>query len=331
MPRMIRLESPGSLVHIMAHSVEEKPLFVDDQDKLEFISRFEKGLTKSGFLCYTWALMGNHYHLFLRTSEKPMSKLMRGLNGGYASYYNKRHGKHGPLFRGRFKATLCQDQHYAAELVRYINLNPLRAGMVNSLEQLKNYTWCGHGFLMGNSNALGKTFQKRAECLRRFGENEEEALKSYIDFLIQSCGGKPEIAGQLSKVEATEISGSCKGWPTVIGDPEFVTNIMNEYKNVIHRNHRKVDYPHVLETAAQKVCLEYNITLKELKKRGRNNTRAFARAAFCHQLHIQEFIPLSVIANFLGTTISPIAILVQKGADICESTFSGKSIFSRKE
>jgi len=260
-----------------------------------------------------------------------MSKLMRGLNGGYASYYNKRHGKHGPLFRGRFKATLCQDQHYAAELVRYINLNPLRAGMVNSLEQLKNYTWCGHGFLMGNSNALGKTFQKRAECLRRFGENEEEALKSYIDFLIQSCGGKPEIAGQLSKVEATEISGSCKGWPTVIGDPEFVTNIMNEYKNVIHRNHRKVDYPHVLETAAQKVCLEYNITLKELKKRGRNNTRAFARAAFCYQLHIQEFIPLSVIANFLGTTISPIAILVQKGADICESTFSGKSIFSRKE
>lgn len=331
MPRMFRLESPGSLVHIMAHSVEEKPLFVDDKDKSEFISRFEKGLTKSGFICYTWALMDNHYHLFLRTSEKPMSKLMRGLNGGYATYYNKRHGKHGPLFRNRFKSTLCQDQHYAAELVRYINLNPLRAGMVNSIEQLKEYTWCGHGFLMGYSNALGKTFQKREECLRRFGENEGEALKSYIDFLIQSCGGKPEIAGQLSKVEATEISGSCKGWPAVIGDPEFVTKIMNKYKDIIHRNHRKADYPLILEATAQKVCLEYNISLTELKKRGRNNTIAFARAVFCYRLYMQEFIPLSVIASFLGTTISPIAVLVQKGADICESASIGKVIISQEE
>jgi REP element-mobilizing transposase RayT len=316
---MIRLESPGSLVHIMAHSFEEKPLFVDDKDKSEFISRFEKALVKSGYICYTWALMDNHYHLFLRTSEKPMSKLMRGLNGGYAVYYNKRHGKHGPLFRNRFKSSLCQDQNYAAQLVRYINLNPLRARLVTSLEQLKDYTWCGHGFLMGNNDALGKSFQKREECLRRFGENEEEALKSYIDFLIKSCGEKSEIAGQLSKVEAAEISGSCKGWPTVIGDPEFVTKIMNKYKDVIHRTHRKADYPHVLETTAQKVCQEYKITLKELKKRGRKNNRAFARAVFCYRLHMQELIPLSVIAGFLGTTISPIAILVQNGAAICES------------
>ncbi len=320
MPRMYRMESPSSLVHIMAHSVEEKPLFVDDDDKSEFLSRFEKGLSKSGFLCYTWALMDNHYHLFLRTSEKPMSKLMRGLNGGYATYCNKRHGKHGPLFRNRFKSTLCQDQDYAAQLVKYINLNPLRAGMVNSLEDLKDYIWCGHGFLMGNSNVLGKTFQRREKCLRRFGKNEEEALKSYIDFLLQRCGEKSEVAGQLSKVEKTEISGSCKGWPAVIGDPEFVTKIMSKHKDVIHRIHRKADYPYVLETAAQKVCLEFKITLKELKKRGRMNTRAFARAVFCYRLHVLEFIPLSVIAGFLGTTISPIALLVLKGVAICESS-----------
>ena len=89
MPRMARIESPGSLFHIMAHSVEEKPLFADDLDKAEFLSRFEKGLAKSGYICYTWALMDNHYHLFVRASEKRLSKLMRGLNGGYAMYYNK--------------------------------------------------------------------------------------------------------------------------------------------------------------------------------------------------------------------------------------------------
>jgi len=316
MPRMIRLESPGSLVHIMAHSIDEKPLFVDDQDRLEFLSRFEKGLSKSGFICYTWALMDNHYHLFLRTSEKRMCKLMRGLNGGYATYYNKRHNKRGPLFRSRFKSSLVQDQDYAVQLVKYINLNPLRAGIVKSLEQLKNYTWCGHGFLLGDKEAAGKKFQKREECLRRFGENEETALKSYIEFLIQSCGENTETAGQLSNIEATEINGSCKGWPTVIGDPEFVNKIMNLHKEIIHRNHRKADYPYVLKTIADKICQEYGISMNELKRRGRNNTRAKARADFCYRLHIREFIPFSVIAEFLGTTIPPIAVLVQKGAVI---------------
>ena len=79
MPQMARMEAPGSLVHIMAHSIEGKPMFVDDMDRAEFLSRFEKGLEKSGYQCYTWALMDNHYHLLLRTSEKPMHKLMQGL------------------------------------------------------------------------------------------------------------------------------------------------------------------------------------------------------------------------------------------------------------
>ncbi|HEX2976899.1 MAG TPA: transposase [Bacteroidales bacterium] len=303
----------------MAHSIEGKPLFVDDQDRWEFLSRFEKGLTKTGFLCYTWVLMNNHYHLFLRTSEKPMSKLMRGLNGGYASYYNKRHKKNGYLFQNRFKSVLCQDQNYAVQLIKYINLNPLRAGMVSSLEQLKTYPWCGHGFLLGECNAIGKMFQKREECLRRFGDNEQESIKAYLESLLQSCGDKNEIAGQLSNIEATEITGSCKGWPAVIGDPDFVKNVMEKYKCFLNRNHRKADYPYVLETISSKVCEEYGISVSELKKRGKNNFRANARAVFCYRLHMREFIPLSVIAGFLGTTISPIAVLVQKGAVISEA------------
>ncbi len=319
MPRVARVESPGSLFHIMAHSVEEKPLFADDQDKAEFLSRFEKALAKSRFICYTWALMDNHYHLFVRASENRMCKLMQGLNGGYAMYYNKRHGKHGPLFWGRFKALLCQDQNYAAQLIQYINLNPLRAGMVKSLELLKDYIWCGHSFLMGDKNGSGKNFQKREECLRRFGENEEQALKSYIEFLIESCGENTETAGQLSKVEATEISGSWKGWPSVIGDPEFVSDTLERYQDYLRRKHRVADYEYVLENIAQKVCQEYHISINELKRRGRKNARAFARAVFCYRLHVQEYIPLSVIARFLKTTISPVAVLVQKGVAICET------------
>ena len=169
---------------------------------------------------------------------------------------------------------------------------------------------------------MGKNFQKREESLRRFGENEEEAIKSYIEFLIESCGENTETAGQLSKVEAAEISGSCKGLPTVIGDPEFVADTLEKHQDYLRRKHRVADYEYVLENIAQKVCQEYRITIKELKKRGRKNTRSFARAVFCYRLHIQEYIPLSVIAVFLGITISPVAILVQKGEKICETVFT---------
>jgi len=319
MPRMARLESPGSLVHVMAHSVEGKLLFVDDLDRIEFLSRFEKGLAKTGYQCYTWALMDNHYHLFLRASEKTLSKLMRGLNGGYASYYNKRHNKHGYLFQGRFKSVLCQDQNYAVQLIKYINLNPLRAQIVHSLDELKTYAWCGHGCMLGINDAYGKSFQMRGECLRHFNENELDAIKAYLEFLSKGCDAGNELAGQLSSIEATEITGSCKGWPAVIGNPEFAQTAMEKYKYQLNRKHRKADYPCVLDDVSKKVCKEYGIKESDLMKRGRKNSRSDARAVFCYRLHEKEFIPLAVIANFLGTTISPIAVLVQKGAAITES------------
>jgi REP element-mobilizing transposase RayT len=316
---MSRLEQPGSLYHIMAHSIEGKPLFVDDLDRTEFLRRLEKGIEKTGFLCYTWALMDNHYHLFLRTNELPMSKLMRGLNGGYASFYNKRHKKHGYLFQDRFKSVLCQQLDYALELIKYINLNPLRAGIVNSLEELKKFPWCGHGFLLGEYNAYGKTFQKREECLRRFGDNEQDAITAYLKYLSESCAIAHGVAGQLTSIEATELKGSCKGWPAVIGTPEFVKQALENYKYHLNRKYRKADYPYVLETVSKKICTRFGITIAELKKRGRKNTRSEARAAFCYQLHIKELVPLSNIAAYLCTTISPIAVLVRKGEAISDT------------
>jgi len=310
---MARLESPGSLHHIMAHSIEGKDLFIDDQDRNEFLSRFSKGLTNCAFQCYAWVLMDNHYHFLIRSSELPLSKLMRALNGGYAQYYNKKYKRRGHLFQDRFKSVLCQDQEYAAELIRYIHLNPLRAGNVKSLDQLKTFAWCGHGFLLGVNNAYGKQFQNRKESLRRFGENENSALEGYMQYLAQGCPGEDnKKAGQLPIIEATEIGGSCKGWPAVIGNHEFVKNAMDKYKTYLNRKHRKADYPVVLESISNKVCTEYGITKDELSKRGKKDKRSNARTAFCYQLHLEELIPLSVIAEYLRTTISPISAHVKK-------------------
>ena len=94
--------------------------------------------------------MTNHAHILLRTGYVPLSTVMRRLLTGYAQQFNRRHRRHGQLFQNRFKSILCEEEPYLLELVRYIHLNPLRAGIVKDLKALKTYPHSsGHGVIMG--------------------------------------------------------------------------------------------------------------------------------------------------------------------------------------
>ncbi|MFP4164512.1 MAG: transposase [Chitinispirillaceae bacterium] len=321
MPRMHRIQSPGSLAHIMAHCIEGKNLFVDDEDRNEFLSRLGHYLALTGYKCLAWSLMDTHFHLLVRTNHLPMAELMQPLNSGYARYYNKKHKRRGYLFQDRFKSVLCQDQNYAAQLIKYIHLNPLRARMVKSLKQLENWNWCGHGFLMGSETSQGQSFQNREECLRRFGKEEREALENYLKFLSEGLDeSNIESAGLLPERESAEIEGSCRGWPAVMGDPEFVRNAMEQHKIGMRRLHRKADYDYVLKKAADEICEKYQISRDDLLQRGRKDIRSDARAEFCYKVRMKELLPASVIADFLRISVSPVAVLVRNGAKIGSNT-----------
>lgn len=95
--------------------------------------------------------MDNHYHLILRINEFPLGEFMRLLNGVYAQYFRKETKMRGYLFQDRYKSIVTQDQHYIEEMVRYVHLNPLRAGICTDLEELNKYKWCGHSVVMGES------------------------------------------------------------------------------------------------------------------------------------------------------------------------------------
>ncbi len=313
----MRLEMPGALAHIMAHSIDGKNLFEDDEDRNEFLRRLAIGLRTTGYQCLSWTLMDNHYHLFVRTNYLPMCKLMRALNGGYARYYNTKHKRKGYLFQDRFKSILCQEQNYAVQLIKYIHLNPLRAEKVKSLEQLAHWSWCGHGYLLGREGARGEAFQNRVECLRRFGDEEQVAIQNYLTFLSHGYSvDDQKNAGLLPESENIEVIGASKGWPAVIGNPEFVKQAMEQHKIRDHRLHRKSDYNYVLEKIADETCRRFNISREELMRRGWKNKRSDARATFCFQVHTVELLPQTIIADFLKTTVSPISTLVRLGAKL---------------
>jgi putative transposase len=95
---------------------------------------------------------------------------------GYAVTFNLRHNRTGHLFQNRYKSIVCDVEEYLLELVRYIHLNPLRAGLVSTLDDLDSYPWCGHSVLMKRNELPG---QETAGILSRFAKSVSAAVKRY--------------------------------------------------------------------------------------------------------------------------------------------------------
>ena len=103
----------------------------------------------------------------------------------YAVTFNRRYRRHGCLFRNRYKSILCEEDAYLQELVRYIHLNPLRAGLVDDLRELGSYAYSGHSALVGKRK---RSWQDRDYVLRYFGQTEREAKTEYVSYVSEGVG-----------------------------------------------------------------------------------------------------------------------------------------------
>ena len=168
--------------------------FLTNDDRDDFVDRLSRIVSESETLCYAWALIPNHFHLLLRTGNVPIATVMRRLLTGYAVSFNRRHRRHGRLFQNRYKSILCQEEPYLLELVRYIHLNPLRAGIVSDLNALDRYAYCGHSRLSGH---ISDGWQSVDSVLSLFGKQTKTACRHYRNFIQEGLGqGKrPELTG----------------------------------------------------------------------------------------------------------------------------------------
>jgi REP element-mobilizing transposase RayT len=119
-----------------------------------------------GLAVLAWALFHNHFHLLVRTGERPLATTMRRLLTGYAGGFNRRHKRAGHLFQNRYKSILVEEEPYLLELVRYVHLNPLRARILTTLDMLDEYPWTGHSAVLGR---VPRPWQAVGEVLRCFG------------------------------------------------------------------------------------------------------------------------------------------------------------------
>ena len=183
MSRPIRLEYAGALYHITSRGNERKPIFKDEADFELFLEVLGEVCDRHNWVIHSWCLMTNHYHLLLETPDANLSAGMRQLNGVYTVRFNRRYGRVGHLFQGRYKGILVDKSAYLLELNRYIVLNPVRAGMVDSPRK-----WLWSSYLQTLGLADSPNWLAIDQTLLLFGQNRQQACQRFIQFVASGRG-----------------------------------------------------------------------------------------------------------------------------------------------
>ncbi|MCX5785928.1 MAG: transposase [Elusimicrobia bacterium] len=198
MPRALRIAYPGAVYHIRSRGNDRGDVFGDDDDRRYYLDLLCSVISAFRLKIYAYALMSNHIHLFLKTLLPNISEAMHRLNLDYSIYFNKRHGKTGHLFESRFKSKLVQEDRYFLALLRYIHMNPVKAGIVSAPEE---YDWSSHRAYLGDTD---RVVSNPKEALLFFSDNLERARAAYLDFLGQPI---PEKEWNILNKERNGILG----------------------------------------------------------------------------------------------------------------------------
>lgn len=326
MPRGSRLDAAGAVQHVVVRGIERRKIFFSDADRDQFIQRLGKVLNDSQTACFAWSLMPNHFHLLLRTGDIPLSTIMRRLLTGYAVWFNRVHARHGHLFQNRFKSILCQKDAYLLELVRYIHLNPLRAGVVGDLKELDAYPYSGHSVLI---NKQKNEWQEVEEILSFFGARPASARRSYRTYLEQgiaqgrrhelSGGGLIRSAGGWQNLKDLRSEGRYqRSDERILGDGDFVAKVMAQAEEKLERRHALQAAGMNLEKIAIRVSELMGIQAKEVWARGKQPRIVDARSVFCFWAVRELGATMASLGQRLGLSTAAISKSVTRGQRICE-------------
>ena len=313
MPRQPRLDIPDVLHHVIVRGIERRDIFADDTDKERFVASLSALLSKSATKCYAWALMSNHFHLLLMPTRVSLAETMRRLLTSYAVYFNRKYQRCGHLFQNRYKSILCEEEPYLLELVRYIHLNPLRAGMVADLESLERYPWSGHAVLLGKRAMEG---QETDAVLTRFGTSKTRSLRGYRQFIADgiSAGRRNDLVGgglkrsQPDCVETGEISAFDE---RILGSGEFVELLTGGANVLMQKNP-----PLTLEKLIERVSAVTGVSVERIHCPGKERDVARAKALFCC-LAVREYGYTGTAAGkAVGISSAGASIAVRRGGEL---------------
>jgi hypothetical protein len=264
--------------------------------------------------------MDNHIHLLFKSGQHGISEVMRKLLTWYAQYFNRRHKRTGHLFQNRYKSILCEEENYLLALVRYIHLNPARAGIVRTIEELDCFPWSGHSVIVGNTK---HPWMDIDSVLLHFDSRKRRAISAYRRFIIEEmdAGRKPELTGGglirsqggWSRVLALHRSGQKEeSDERILGAGEFVHAIMQEVEERQLRQTRIRRAGKGISDIIKEECGKAGVNEDELVRGSRRRKVSLTRAVIA--LRCKEEIGCSgaTIARHLGVNTTSINRAIER-------------------
>jgi REP element-mobilizing transposase RayT len=153
MGRTARAEPDGAIYHVTQRGNGGQAIFLDDPERKFFLAQLEITAERYGWCCLAYCLMSNHYHLVIETRAPTLGEGMRRLGTVHAQTFNRRHGTYGHVFQERYGSVLARTDEQLAQLLRYVALNPVAAGLCRDP---RAWPWSSHrGMVVGGGEPAG--------------------------------------------------------------------------------------------------------------------------------------------------------------------------------
>ncbi len=288
MARKPRIHLPGGFYHVMLRGNGGQDIFFNAEDRNHFYLLMQQGISRYGHRIHGFCCMTNHVHLLIQVADEPLSKIMQNLSFRYTRWINKHQKRMGHLFQGRFKAILIDADEHLLELIRYIHLNPVRAGLV---KQVDDYAWSSHHAYRGKETlpwlttdwVYGNFSRQRAACIRQ-----------YSKFIAEGVGEQHR-----KEFHSGNLGGQ------LLGGDEFAESVFKQLD-------AKPVKPPTVKKIVNAVCTICDVKEKELSKPGRQRKLSEARGLIAWFVVDKKSATLTSVARKIERDLSALSVAVKK-------------------
>lgn len=300
MARRKRLHISTAVYHVMLRGNDGQPIFFDDADKCRMCLLMQEGVERFGHLIHSFCFMTNHLHLAIQVRDINISRIVQNLAFRYTAYINRKRNRVGHLFQGRFKSIIVNGDRYLKELIRYIHLNPVRAGLVK-LPQY--YLWSGHRSYLGLNEIAWLTCNN---FLKKFSVSHEKAIKSYETYVLEGIGLDVDLDFHCGRQEG------------FLADEEFIAEILKEQGEVVEK--RGVEM-HDLIT---EVCKRFNVKKEQIQNTCKDRSLSQVRGILAFLVRESNNLTIEDLAHYLNRRASGLSRMAKR----FEQTYSTSSSLS---
>ncbi len=293
MARPWRIQYEGAIYHVMSRGVGRGKIFLTNDDYSKFLEYVASAREKFNLDIFAFVLMGNHYHILLRTNEANLSRTMQWIQTAYSIYYNRNHKRSGHLFQGRYKSVLVENESYWYILSLYIHLNPIRAGMV---EKLREYKWSSyHDYV--NVRKKNKWVNSEA-VLEGICSDKQESRRGYRKLIREASGRENDF---LEEIKYGMILGSDKFVEWV--QRKFIDRTEKEDADLPQK--KRISDDGVIEKVIEEIIHSYKIDKATLLQRKRHIPFE-ARDISMYLLNTYTGLTNKAIGEMFGISISAV-------------------------